>query len=85
MPLDRERLRCQEGYQEAQGRRSRLRRVGKLAVDLVLFGLVQHFLQEGWSPGQIAGTLKLMWPDSLDLRGSAETIYTFLHDLPRGA
>ena len=71
--------------QEARRRRFKPRRVGKLAVDAVLFGVVQHFLQEGWSPGQIAGTLKLMWPDSLDLRVSAETIYTCLYALPRGA
>ena len=71
--------------QEARRRRFKPRRVGKLAVDSVLFGVVQHFLQEGWSPGQIAGTLKLMWPDSLDLRVSAETIYTCLYALPRGA
>jgi IS30 family transposase len=43
-----------------------------------------HFLQEGWSPAQIAGTLKLMWLDSLDRRVAAETIYTCLYALPRG-
>ena len=60
-------------------------RVSKLAVDGVLLGVVQHFLQEGWSPGQIAGTLKLMWPDAPDRTVSAETLYTCIYALPRGA
>lgn len=60
------------------------RRSSKLAVDGVLFGVVEHLLQEGWSPGQIAGTMKMMWPDSPDRRVSAETIYTCLYALPRG-
>ena len=71
--------------QAARRRRCKPRRVGKLAVDAVLFGVVQHCLQEGWSPGQMAGTLKLMWPDSLDLRVSAETISTGRYARPRGA
>lgn len=80
MPLDQERLRCQE----VRRRRSKPRRVSRLAVDLVLFGVVQYFLQEGWSPGQMAVTLNLKWPDALNFLVTAETIYTRLHDLPRG-
>jgi hypothetical protein len=30
-------------------------------VDGVLLGVVEPFLPEGWSPGQIASTLKMMW------------------------
>lgn len=71
--------------QEARCCRFKPRRSSKLAVDGVLFGVVEHFLQEGWSPGQIAGTMKMMWPDSPDRRVSAETIYTCLYALPRGA
>ncbi len=70
--------------QEARRRRFQRRRVSKLAVDVVLFGVVQHCLQEGWSPGQIAGTLKLMWPDAPDRTVSAETLYTGIYALPRG-
>ena len=51
----------------------------------VLFGVVEHVLQEGWSPGQIAGALNMMWPDSPERRVSTETIYTCLYALPRGA
>lgn len=71
--------------QEARCCRFKPRRSSKLAVDGVLFGVVEHLLQEGWSPGQIAGTMKMMWPDSPDRRVSAETIYTCLYALPRGA
>ena len=39
----------------------------------------------GWSPGQIAGALKMMWPDAPERRVSPETIYTCLYALPRGA
>ncbi len=71
--------------QEARRQRFKPRRVHKLAVDGVLFGVVEQFLREGWSPGQIAGTLKIMWPDTLTRRVAAETIYTCLYALPRGA
>ena len=70
---------------EARRCRFKPRRSPKLAVAGVLFGVVQHCLQEGWSPGQMAGTLKRRWPDSLDLRVSAETISTGRYARPRGA
>ena len=76
---------AKQAGQAARRRRCKPRRVGKLAVDAVLFGVVQHCLQEGWSPGQMAGTLKRRWPDSLDLRVSAETISTGRYARPRGA
>ncbi|MGB8145834.1 MAG: IS30 family transposase [Chromatiaceae bacterium] len=61
------------------------RRSPKLAVDGVLFGVVEPFLKEGWSPGQIAGAMHMMWPDAPERRVAAETIYTCLYALPRGA
>ena len=70
---------------EARRRRFQPRRSPKLAVEGVLFGVVEHFLREGWSPGQIAGALKMMWPDAPERRVSTETIYTCLYALPRGA
>ena len=70
---------------EARRRRFQRRRLPKLAVDGVLFGVVEHFLREGWSPGQIAGALKMMWPDAPERRVAAETLYTYLYALPRGA
>jgi IS30 family transposase len=71
--------------QEARRCRFKPRRSPKLAVDGVLLGVVEPFLPEGWSPGQIAGALKMMWPDAPERRVSTETIYTCLYALPRGA
>lgn len=56
-----------------------------LARDGVLFGVVEHFLREGWSPGQIAGAMQMNWPDAPARRVAAETIYTCRYALPRGA
>ena len=75
---------AQQAGQEARRRLFQPRRAHKLAVDSVLLGVVEHFLREGWSPGQIAGTMKMMWPDAPERRVSAETIYTCLYALPRG-
>jgi IS30 family transposase len=60
------------------------RRDSKLAAHTLLFGVVHHFLSEGWSPAQIAGTLKLMWPNEPQLTVSHETIYTCIYAMPRG-
>lgn len=76
---------AQRAGQEARRRRFQPRRAHKLAVDSVLLGVVEHFLQEGWSPGQIAGTMNMLWPDAPERRVAAETISTCLYALPRGA
>lgn len=68
----------------ARRERYKYRRPSKLATDTVLFGVVQHFLGLAWSPSQIAGTLKLMWPDEPDRTVSHETIYTCIYAMPRG-
>jgi IS30 family transposase len=51
----------------------------------VLFGVVEHFLREGWSPGQIAGAMKMIWPDAPARRVAAEIIDTCRYALLRGA
>ena len=71
--------------QEARRQRFKPRRARKLAVNTVLFGVVEHVLREGWSPGQIAGTLHMLWPDAPERRVAAETIDTCRYALPRGA
>ena len=38
------------------------RRNPKLAADTPLFAVVHDYLRKGWSPEQIAGTLKRAWP-----------------------
>jgi transposase, IS30 family len=70
--------------QRARARRFQRRRDRKLAQDTVLFGVVEHFLREGWSPEQIAGTLKNRYPEQAEQRVSHETIYNALYVLPRG-
>jgi IS30 family transposase len=68
----------------ARRQRFKPRRCSKLAVDTVLFGVVHHFLSERWSPSQIAGTLKRMWPDDPQRTVSHETIYNCIYAMPRG-
>jgi IS30 family transposase len=68
----------------ARRARFKCRKRSKLATDTVLFGVVQHFLAQGWSPSQIAGTLKLMWPDEPQRTVSHETIYTCIYAMPKG-
>ena len=41
-------------------------------------------LAEGWSPSQIAGTLKLMSPDEPQRSVSHETINTCIYGMPKG-
>jgi IS30 family transposase len=68
----------------AQTMRHTPRRHSKLAPDMPLFGVVADRLREGWSPEQIAGTLKRFWPDDPSRCVSHETIYTALYAMPRG-
>ena len=68
----------------ARRARFKCRRRSKLAGDTVLFGVVQHFLALGWSPSQIAGTLKRMWPHEPLHTVSHETIYTCIYAMPKG-
>jgi IS30 family transposase len=49
------------------------RRPPKLEPHTVLFGVVEHYLREGWSPEQIAGTLKRVWPEDRERTVSHET------------
>ena len=68
----------------ARRARFKCRTRSKLASDTVLFGVVEHFLARGWSPSQIAGTLKLMWPDEPQRTVSHETISTCIYAMPKG-
>ena len=60
------------------------RRRTKLSTDSVLFDVVRHYLQEGWSPEQIAGTLKRVFADDSSKTVSHETIYNAIYVMPRG-
>jgi IS30 family transposase len=60
------------------------RKALKLVVGGELFGVVASQLKKKWSPEQIAGTLKVMYPDQHLKRVSHETIYHTLYAMPRG-
>ena len=68
----------------ARERRFQRRKSRKLEPDTILFGVVNYFLRDGWSPEQIAGTLKNRYPDHLEKRVSHEAIYNALYILPKG-
>jgi transposase, IS30 family len=57
----------------------------KLARDRILAGLVAAKLEQDWSPQQIAGSLKLEFPENETMRVSHETIYLTLFVQARGA
>jgi IS30 family transposase len=68
----------------ARARRFQRRKTPKLWQETVLFGVVEHFLREGWSPEQIAGTMKCLYPHQPEQRVSHETIYNALYVMPKG-
>jgi IS30 family transposase len=57
----------------------------KLAGNLVLRDIVEDKLAHRWSPQQIAGWLKLAYPDSTEMQVSHESIYRTLYVQSRGA
>jgi len=50
----------------------------------MLWEQVADYLQAGYSPEQIAGTLATVHPDNPSLQVSHETIYTAIYAMPRG-
>jgi transposase, IS30 family len=65
--------------------RSARPKLAKLAADGLLRELVQDRLARRWSPEQIAGTLKVEFPDRPEMWVSHETIYQSLYVQSRGA
>ena len=57
----------------------------KLATNPVLAGIVAGKLQRRWSPQQIAGWLKVTFPDDPEMHVSHESIYRTLFVQSRGA
>jgi IS30 family transposase len=57
----------------------------KLADNPVLRAIVEEKLQRRWSPQQIAGWLKIHYPDSPEMQVSHESIYRTLYVQSRGA
>ena len=69
---------------QARQHRIKPRKALKLVVGNTLFEVVKTNLKKKWSPEQISGTLKAMYPDSPSQRVSHETIYHALYAMPRG-
>jgi IS30 family transposase len=65
-------------------RRKAARGPAKLDPDGVTWGLVLALLSWKYSPQQIAGTLKRVFPDDPSRQVSHETIYTAIYAQPRG-
>jgi IS30 family transposase len=60
------------------------RRKRKLDRNQELKEIVFKKLELKWSPEQIAKTLKMLYPDNMDMQISHESIYSYLYVLPRG-
>ena len=68
----------------SRARRIQARSAAKLHHDHVLWGTVLTMLDWKWSPQQIAGVLKRVWPDDPTMHVSHESIYTAIYAHPRG-
>jgi IS30 family transposase len=70
-----------------QLKRSALRavaRAAELCLQSVCWRIVLTLLEWKWSPQQISGTLKRMYPTDSTQHVSHETIYTAIYAQPRG-
>ena len=71
-------------HQQASLRRKRPK-TAKILDNPVLFGLVEKWLGKHWSPEQISGTLKKMYPHDESMHLCAETIYQAIYVHAKGA
>jgi IS30 family transposase len=67
-----------------QGRRVAARPARKLELQGVAWSVVVTLLDWKWSPQEIAGTLKRVFPNEPERHVSHETIYTAIYAQPRG-
>ncbi|PIP19463.1 MAG: IS30 family transposase [Candidatus Omnitrophica bacterium CG08_land_8_20_14_0_20_41_16] len=61
-----------------------IRKTQKLETNKPLKQVVLCYLNQLWSPEQIAKRLKMLYPSDMAMRVSHETIYQYLYVLPRG-
>lgn len=73
-----------KAHLQSQARLVASHRTPKLHADGALFQVVREFLNLLWSPQQIAGKLKAMWPNDASQTVSHETIYNAIYLHPRG-
>ena len=78
------RYRAARADQQAWVRAARPKRC-KLAGNPLLRDIVEDKLQHRWSPQQIAGWLRLAFPESTEMQVSHESIYRTLYVQSRGA
>lgn len=64
--------------------RIRCRPKCKLVEGTDLYAIVLDMLRNRWSPQQISGTLKAMFPDQPDYQVSHETVYKAIYAQPHG-
>ena len=76
------------GSVEASARAAQRRRAARPKPKLMLHGslwlVVSTCLSWRWSPQQIAGALRVVWPDNADMHVSHETIYTTIYAHAKG-
>ncbi len=88
-PMGRPRIAGGYDAKRAGKRSRRVRRAArpllKMHTASLLWAQVHRLLEQGWSPAQIAATLKLEHPGQRALQASHETIYTAIYAAPRGA
>lgn len=70
--------------QYAHVKRTKRRREPKLSSGTELFSTVCNYMRDGWSPEQIAGSLKRKHPTDQERTVCHETIYNALYVMPRG-
>jgi len=68
----------------SSNRRAAARPPRKLDHQGALSRIVLSLLSWKWSPQQISGTLKRLWPEDPSMHVSHETIYTAIYAQPRG-
>ena len=61
-----------------------IRKIRKLEDNEPLKQIVLWYLNQLWSPEQIAKRLTILYPNNMTMRVSHETIYKYLYVLPRG-
>lgn len=76
--------RAEAAHKRAQGCTIKPRVEDTWEPGTTLWDSVMRYLKTGCSPGQIAGTLTLVHPDTPTLRVSHETIHTAIYAMPRG-
>ncbi|PVY76438.1 IS30 family transposase [Tamilnaduibacter salinus] len=68
----------------AQFSRARCRPRRKLVEGTDLYEMVLDMLRNRWSPQQISGTLRRMFPDDPDYQVSHESVYKTIYAIPHG-